>query len=343
MQETPVESNLRLVAIPNWAKRSVKPRLASAPLVASLVICAHNEENNIGQLLTRLSADTSDIDLEILVVSSSTDSTDMVVRFCALIDKRIRLIRQPARLGKANALSLAISHSRAAVVVFLDADTIPLPFAMQFILTPFAFDPSLGVLTGSVRAINANQSVISRASSLLRDSHDELCIMLSRNGRPSKVNGTFFAARREIIETVPSDTVSDDEFISHCALTKGYRVDFSPKAVVEVVDPFIITDFIARRVRILMGHFWLTKRYGHKIPTTFFLLGLVCLFRAVKNGPNRLRILPLTMLLEFISRTIAMVRVWFGQVPYVYRIENTKMVPTAEEQTLLVIGRKGGA
>ena len=145
-----------------WKPYFVGDAEASLSLVASLVICAHNEENNIGQLLTRLSDDTTDIGLEILVVSSSTDSTDMIVRLCAVKDRRIHLIRQPARLGKADALSRALSYSRAPIMVFLDADTVPLPFAVPFILTPFSLDPSLGVLTGSVRAVNPNQSLVSQ-------------------------------------------------------------------------------------------------------------------------------------------------------------------------------------
>ena len=164
--------------------------------------------------------------------------------------------------------------------------------------------------------------------------------MLSRTGRPSKVNGTFFAVRRDIVNSIPYDTVSDDEFVSHCALTKGYRVDYSPEAVVQVVDPFIVTDLIARRVRILMGHFLLRKRHGHKVPTTSIILGLICLLRAARKDPRRLRILPLAILLELISRSIAILRVWLGEVPYVYRIDNTKTA-VAEEQTLLPVTDRG--
>lgn len=306
------------------------PRLALSStvtgvrVVASLVICAYNEERNIGRLLRRLSEDSTGLDLEIIVVSCSTDGTDAIVTACSLVDERIRLLREANRFGKAKALSHAMAYAKGVALLFIDADTLPLHGSVFAILEPFWVDKCVGVTTGSVEAANTDRSLISRSSRLIRDTHDELCLYLARLGKAPKVNGTFFAVRRGIAESIPIDTVSDDEYFSHRAQAKGYRVVYVPRAIVRVVDPFLVCDYIRKRVRIIAGHFWLRKRFGHETPTTSIVLGFRSAIRAVLKDRSNLVVLPFAFVLELLCRILVIAKVSWGHVPFIYRLDNTK-------------------
>jgi glycosyltransferase involved in cell wall biosynthesis len=69
-------------------------------------ICAYNEEWNIGELLTNiLSIQGIPKDAEVIAVCSGCqDGTAEVVREFARRDRRVKLIEEPRRLGKAAAV-----------------------------------------------------------------------------------------------------------------------------------------------------------------------------------------------------------------------------------------------
>jgi biofilm PGA synthesis N-glycosyltransferase PgaC len=83
----------------------------------SVGVCAYNEADRVRVLLASLlpqAAQPPFVVNEILVVASGcTDGTEGVVRQFAAMDPRVRLIREPERLGKASALNLILSEYRA--------------------------------------------------------------------------------------------------------------------------------------------------------------------------------------------------------------------------------------
>ncbi len=84
-----------------------------ATVPCTVGIFAHNEEANIAHLLQiMLEQDLEKVEIrEIIVVSSgSTDQTDSIVRQFGQKDRRIRLLVQAKRQGKASAINLFLKH-----------------------------------------------------------------------------------------------------------------------------------------------------------------------------------------------------------------------------------------
>ncbi len=108
-----------------------EPRLCgSHPAPVSVVVAARNEERNIGVLLGRLLS-VGDPLLEVIVVDDgSTDATPRIVGEYSRRDPRVKLLRSPGPppgwAPKTYALSLGASAARGEVLLFLDADTVPL-------------------------------------------------------------------------------------------------------------------------------------------------------------------------------------------------------------------------
>jgi teichuronic acid biosynthesis glycosyltransferase TuaG len=63
----------------------------------------------------------------IIVDDCSTDDTVAVIKNFAASDERIRLLRQPANAGPANARNAALKAARGRYVAFLDSDDLWLP------------------------------------------------------------------------------------------------------------------------------------------------------------------------------------------------------------------------
>ena len=84
-------------------------------LSVSIGICAYNEEQNIGGLLSALLKQRAKTVLikEIIVVSSAcTDNTDWIVKEYSKKYKRVKLVTQKVRKGKVSAMSLFIKKAK---------------------------------------------------------------------------------------------------------------------------------------------------------------------------------------------------------------------------------------
>lgn len=216
----------------------------------SLLIAAYNEQEEIGtRLENALAADYPHQALEILVASDgSTDATEAIVARYA--DRGIRLLRLPRR-GKIPALTDAVSHATGEVLVFSDANTVVAPGALRALARNFA-DPEVGGVVGhtSYRLESAGESS-GRGEDLYWRYDTWLKEMESRTGSVVSAHGGLYALRRELFRSPPESGVTDDFFISTCAVEQGRRLVFERDARAwEKAVPKTDREF-RRRVRLM--------------------------------------------------------------------------------------------
>ena len=118
----------------------------------SVLIPARNEQTRIAPVLTAALASTG-VDFEIIVADdSSTDRTAEIVSEFAKTDQRLRLVTTRALpdgwLGKNNACHFLSTEAAHPYAVFLDADVVLQPDALQRIASEFARRPQLKLLSG---------------------------------------------------------------------------------------------------------------------------------------------------------------------------------------------------
>src|SRR5262245_4317703 len=130
--------------------------------ICCIGVMAYNEERNIGRLLEALrhqkvvSARVAQI---IVVASGCTDRTEEIVTQAAQVDKRVRLIVQARREGKARAINLFLVAARDAgadLCVLQSGDTLPQEGTIEALLKPFAKDPSVGMTGAHVVPVNGH-------------------------------------------------------------------------------------------------------------------------------------------------------------------------------------------
>ena len=291
-------------------------------------IPAYNERERIGFLLRNLLIQVNKDVAEIIVnASGSTDgTTDEVAKTARALQgsSMVRLIAGKERMGKAAALNDIVLQATGGIIVFIDADTVVNKHCLNNLTEPFFTDEMIGVVSGNVLSLNDGDDLFSYISKFQRELHHELCMYLTRKNLPPKVNGTFFAVRKDVIKGFPRHIVSDDEYASWCAQSQGYKVVYVPEAIVYTKDPTNLKDYIAKRRRILDGHALTKKLSNYIVPTTSVGKVLPIFVRLARWRWRKIQYLIVMLFLEFLCHILSLYDNIRGKVPYCYRVESTK-------------------
>jgi poly-beta-1,6-N-acetyl-D-glucosamine synthase len=247
----------------------------------SVGIMAYNEEKNIGRLLSALVAQqtANAVISEIFVVASGcTDGTESIVQSWQRRDRRIRLVVQRAREGKASAVNEFLRQAGEKIVALCSADLLPEPDAIELVLTPFA-DPDVGMTTARPIPVNDPETFMGFAAHMLWGLHHRL-------------NQTGFKAGeliafRKIFERIPYQTAVDEASIEPVIRGQGYRAVYVSNAVVRNKGPETIKDFLSQRRRIYAGHLSVRDTLGYSVSTMSGLKILGLVFRQLDWRPRQ--------------------------------------------------------
>jgi len=298
-------------------------------LGVTIGIPAYNERRRIGCVLRQvLHQNGFQVDKVIVNISGSTDGTQdeiiATINHCKA-SSLVKIIDKHERAGKAAALDEILKACSSDIVIFLDGDVKLHDKCFDEILKPFLFDDSVGIVSGNVAPLNGNnEGVFYFISRLERQMHHELCVDLMRKGMSPKVNGTFFAVKRNVISHLPRHVVSDDEYVSWNAQRKGYRVVYAPKAIVYTKDPESFRDYIAKRRRIFVGHFLIKKTMGYTVPTTRFSKIIPMFLNFLMREKSELLNFLVMLVMQFAAYILAISDMILGNIPYRYRVESAK-------------------
>jgi cellulose synthase/poly-beta-1,6-N-acetylglucosamine synthase-like glycosyltransferase len=248
----------------------------SESLQCSIGVMAYNEERNIGNLLRALCAqqlDTVSIGEVVVVASGCTDDTCGVVEEEAKCDSRIRLLVQERREGKMSAINLFRWHAQYDIVVIINADVLPEPDCIEYLVAPFA-DPNVGITGGRPVPVNDPDSLTGFAAHLLWEMHHQVSL-------DDPKMGELVAYRKFPDLLISPDTVDDEGIIEEMVYRKHMRKVYVPQAVLYLRGPTTVPEFIKRRRNIYAGHLQLRARTRYT-PSTFSTLGLARkLFRPI--------------------------------------------------------------
>ncbi|MBA4148696.1 MAG: glycosyltransferase family 2 protein [Verrucomicrobia bacterium] len=228
------------------------------PLV-SVVLAAHNEQERIhARLQNLLSAEYPADKIEIVIVSDgSTDAT--VDRAESIDERRVRVIHQTTRSGKAHCLNVGVAAACGEIVVFGDMRQRFAPDTIARLVSHFS-DARVGAVSGSLEiersasAIGGGVDAYWRLEKLIRFSEAQIDSSIG-------CTGAVYAIRRKNFQPIPSDTILDDVVIPMQIALQKLRVLFDPKAV--AYDPQTLEPEREkiRKQRTLAGNFQMMFRY----------------------------------------------------------------------------------
>ena len=213
----------------------------------SIIIATYNEENVIAKKLSSLLKTSYPRDLyEIIVVDSgSTDNTREIVR--DFESKGVILLEQKTRLGKANALNLALKETKGEIIVMTDANS-------EFQASDLnKFIQSFDEQTGAVLPRFIPDGPVSAWDKIFYEIHHIYKLLESKTDSVFIVFGELFAFRKNLINSVDERTAADDLDIAIMVRKENFKIKYVPYVTVSEKIPDNPKEVRTQKVRHIFG------------------------------------------------------------------------------------------
>lgn len=236
-----------------WRKKHVQ-RADFTPSI-SIVMVVRNEEKVLAQKLqsvTRLDYPRDLIEM-VVVSDGSNDGTERILTQYG-DGPRTKVIAYSDARGKAAGLNEAIQSAQGEIVVFTDARQKIEPGALRRLAENFA-DPEVGCASGELMLGDPDSGETTQGMGLYWRIEKTVREMESASGSVMGATGALYAVRRELLPSIPPETILDDVLIPLNVLRQGRRVIFDPRARAwDVPNQGRVREF-ARKVRTLSGNY----------------------------------------------------------------------------------------
>ena len=226
----------------------------------TVAIAVHNEEKIIKKVITLWQKEPID---EILIISSgSTDNTNKIIHRLAKKDKRIRLITEPKKTGKPNAINKLLTLAKHTIIIMTDGDVYIEPGAAKHLTRHLnKADKKIGIVAGHPIPLNPKGIF----GLWMQMSCDILHEKRAKNIELD-VTGNLYAIKKGIIKKIPENTTLDDAYVAHETKKAGYKIIYEPEAKVRVKGVKNLHDFITQKTRTRVG--WHQLRRAENITTS---------------------------------------------------------------------------
>ncbi|BBZ64233.1 glycosyltransferase family 2 protein [Mycolicibacterium monacense] len=191
------------------------PALPPLPRV-SLLVAVRDEVDGIEECV-RTMVGSAYPDLEVIVIDdASTDGTpDVLRRLAAELD--VTVIFKEINQGKKHALTDGVRVASGEVLAFTDSDCVLAPDALSRCVRALVENPRLGAVSGHARALNAADTVLTRAQDTWYDGQFRVAKAAEATfGNVTCVSGPLAVFRRDaIVNYLPAwanDTFLGREF-----------------------------------------------------------------------------------------------------------------------------------
>ncbi|MCV9389467.1 glycosyltransferase family 2 protein [Reichenbachiella ulvae] len=215
------------------------------------IIAAYNEEDYIEEKIENAINLNypSELNQVWVVTDGSSDSTpERVKKF-----PNVRLFHSPERKGKIHAVNRVMPEVTTPIVVYSDANTVLNSMALHNI-TRHYLDPKVGCVSGEKRvrqedsdqASSAGEGMYWKYESFLKKLDYQLYSVVGAAGE-------LFSIRTDLYETIHTDTLIEDFYLSLSIAQKGYKIAYEPDAYALENSSDSIKEESKRKIRIAAG------------------------------------------------------------------------------------------
>ncbi len=246
-----------------WEKKGM-PSLDSPPPF-SIIVPAHNEEENITQAIENLK-DLNYPDYEVIVADDgSVDNTARIID--DLVEKYsdwLKVIHVSPNSGKAKATNAAILFSKHHFILVIDADSLIDKDALKYMAWHFVSSPRVGAVTGNPRVINRTTLL----GKIQVGEYSSIIGLIKRSqrvlGKVLTVSGVIAAFRRSALVQCglyDADTVTEDIDMTWKLQKNFWDIRYEPRALSWVLVPETIKGLFRQRVRWAQGGVEVLKKH----------------------------------------------------------------------------------
>ncbi|WP_333596371.1 glycosyltransferase family 2 protein [Schleiferia thermophila] len=232
-----------------FSKKTTPERNEVFEPTVTLVVPAYNEEDFILKKVENcLQLDYPKDKFEIIFITDgSTDRTK------ELLERRVKVLHEDRRAGKAAAENRAMRFVKSDIVVFCDANTLLNKNAIRELVKHYK-DPEVGAVSGEKRIMNQEAEGASAAGEGLYWKYESTLKKMDSEMRTVVgAAGELISFRTDLVEDLEEDTILDDFMQSMRIALKGYRVIYEPEAYAMETASADVKEELKRKVRICAG------------------------------------------------------------------------------------------
>lgn len=218
----------------------------------SVIVPAYNAAGTLGECLAALLEQSIPwSDYEVIVVDDgSTDNTQEVITGYGVL-----LLAQPNQ-GPGAARNLGVSQARGEIVLFTDADCVPVREWVEEMIKPFA-EPGVVAVKGAYRT--RQKTLLAR---FIQAEFAERYALLERERYVDFVDSHSAAYRKADFLAAggfdPDFRLSEDVDLSYRLSRQGYKMAFNPKAIVYHCHPGTLWAYFRTKFQ---RAYWRTRSY----------------------------------------------------------------------------------
>ncbi len=283
----------------------------------SIGICATGKADNLSSLFRVIEEENlprNFILKKLILVASGCESSVLdPIKSLSIQDRRIEIVEEGKRRGKANAVNEIIERAKGDFLIFINADALPESGSISHLLEAISRDDGAGMVSGCPIIRTAKKSVpMARILELMWAAHNRCSLELNHLSMGNHSTDELMVVRRKALCKLPQDIVNDGAYIAGVAKRKGFGIRFCNQALVTVDAPRDILGVIGQRRRILFGHIQVWKLTG-SLPRTVESLLLISPLLAIRVAvktmasiPKLIAALPLAIVTETFSLLFAL-------------------------------------
>jgi len=242
----------------------------------SIIITAYNEELVLAAKLENTLALGYPHELMEIIVASdcSTDRTDDIVRKYS--GQRVKLVRQPERLGKTAAQNAAVAQAAGEIILFSDATSLYKTDVVRALIPNFA-DPTVGCVAGRLIYVDPSESRVGRGArsywsyeTFLKKHESRVCSLIG-------ASGCLYAVRRSAYVPLYNEACSDF-IIATKMVEQGLRAVYEPNAICTEETNRRSDNELKMRVRVIAQTFtdlWRHRAMLNPIRSGFYAVQLL--------------------------------------------------------------------
>jgi len=188
------------MAFAKYRDPSTRPPVYLDKPLATVLVAVKDEVDVIRRCVQSL-LEASYRPLEFIIVDDgSTDGTREILRQMAADEPELHVIFMEECAGKKRALTEGVRHAKGEMLIFTDSDCVMAFDAIEKVMAAFAADPDIGAISGHGRALNAEQSVITRMQDTWYEGQFSVWKAAESSlGTVTCISGPLAAFRREAI------------------------------------------------------------------------------------------------------------------------------------------------
>jgi cellulose synthase/poly-beta-1,6-N-acetylglucosamine synthase-like glycosyltransferase len=215
-----------------------------------LIISAFNEETVLNdKIQNSLSQQYPADKLTILVASDgSSDRTVEIAKSFA--DYGVEVFHRDERRGKSAVLNDVIPRRREEIIVFTDANSVFSPDAVNRLVRSFS-EPSIGCVVGRLRYVNGESSSVGKGEGAYWKYEGMVSRLESALSSVLVANGSIFAIRRELFQTLYPEVANDFQIPIDIA-AEGAGIIYEPRAEAIEHTTALWREEFQRKVRIIL-------------------------------------------------------------------------------------------